>query len=196
MGLVGSRLLHTAALAGLIFVVGCAPPQAITTRVVAVYDAVNPFDNRPGKLTAWEFRTAATNPNRMWAVVGDFRGIGSWHPLAAQPAQFRGRPYTVGDPRTEGAVRILPLVSGESMRDRLVDWDGTHLTLRYASEDTHLPVTKFEATLEVTNNLDGTSTVFWSAIFDATEGTSDDQAIAAVQEFFATGLDALAALFL
>jgi hypothetical protein len=90
----------------------------------------------------------------------------------------------------------LPLVSGESMRDRLVDWDGTRLTLRYASEDTHLPVTKFEATLEVTNNLDGTSTVFWSAIFDATEGTSDDQAIAAVREFFATGLDALAALFL
>jgi hypothetical protein len=86
MGLVGSRLLHTAALAGLIFVVGCAPPQAITTRVVAVYNAVNPFDNKPGKLTATEIRTAATNPNRMWAVVGDFRGIGSWHPLAAQPA--------------------------------------------------------------------------------------------------------------
>ena len=191
MGLVGSRLLHTAALAGLIFVVGCAPPQAITTRVVAVYNAVNPVDNKPGKLTATEIRTAATNPNRMWAVVGDFRGIGSWHPLVAQPAR-----YTVGDPRTEGAVRILPLVSGESMRDRLVDWDGTRLTLRYASEDTHLPVTKFEATLEVTNNLDGTSTVSWSAIFDATEGTSDDQAIAAVQEFFATGLDALAALFL
>ena len=191
MGLVGRRLLHTAALAGLILVVGCAPPQAITTRVIAVYDAVNPFDNKPGKLTAWEFRTAATTPNRMWAVVGDFRGIGSWHPLVAQPAR-----YTVGDPRTEGAVRILPLVSGESMRDRLVDWDGTHLTLRYASEDTYLPVTKFEATLEVTNNLDGTSTVSWSAIFDATEGTSDDQAIAAVQEFFATGLDALAALSL
>jgi mxaD protein len=187
MGLVGRRLLHTAALAGLILVFGCAPPQAITTRVIAVYS----WPAIPGKLTATEIRTAATNPNRMWAVVGDFRGIGSWHPLVAQPVRMYHRWS-----EAEGTVRILPLVSGESMRDRLVDWDGTRLTLRYASEVTHLPVTKFEATLEVTNNLDGTSTVSWSAIFDATEGTSDDQAIAAVQEFFATGLDALAALFL
>jgi hypothetical protein len=82
------------------------------------------------------------------------------------------------------------------MRDRLVEWDGTRKTLRYVTEDSDLPVTKFEATLSVSNNLDGTSAISWSAIFDAAEGTSDDQAIAAVEEFMAAGLDALTALSL
>jgi len=189
MGLVGRRLLSSLASAGLVLIAGCAPPPAISLRVVAVYDAFNPFDNLPGKLTVTEIRSAATTPNRMWRVVGDFQGIGSWHPWAAQSARF----YE-GDPRAEGAIRVLPLASGGSMRDRLVEWDGTRLTLRYAAEITDLPVTKFEATLKVSNNLDGTSTITWSAIFDAAEGTSDDQAVAAVQEFFAAGLDALTAL--
>ena len=104
--------------------------------------------------------------------------------------------YPQGDPRAEGAIGVLPLVSGGSMRDRLVEWDGTRKTLRYVTEDSDLPVTKFEATLSVSNNLDGTSAISWSAIFDAAEGTSDDQAIAAVEEFMAAGLDALTALSL
>ena len=189
MGLVGRRLLSSLSLAGFVLIAGCAPPPAISLQVVAVYDAVDPFDNLPGKLTATEIRTAATTPIRLWLVVGDFQGIGYWHPWAAQAAR-----YPAGDPRAEGAIRVLPLVSGETMRDRLVEWDGTRLTLVYAAEETSLPVTKFEATMSVSNNLDGTSTITWSAVFDAAEGTSDDQAIAAVQEFFAAGLDALTAL--
>ena len=59
--------------------------------------------------------------------------------------------------------------------------------------ETVLPVTKFEATMSVTNNLDGTSSITWSAVFDA-DGVEDDQAMAAVQEFLAAGLDNLAAL--
>jgi mxaD protein len=191
MGHIGHRLFFFAALAGLVVIAGCAPPPAISMRIVAVYDAVNLFDRKPGKLTVTEIRTAATTPNRVWAVVGDFRGIGSWHPWAAQPAR-----YPQGDPRAEGATRVLPLVSGGSMRDRLLEWDGTRMTLRYAAEDGDLSVTKFEATMRVTNNLNGTSNISWSAIFDAAEGTSEEQAIAEVQEFFAAGLDALTALSL
>ena len=188
MGPVGRRPLLAAGLAGLVLVAGCAPPPAISNRVVAAVEAINPFDNQPGKLSATEIRTANMTANRAWALVGDFRGIGIWHPLAAQSAR-----YTQADPRMEGAIRVLPLTTGGTMVDELLEWDGTRKTMRYSGVETVLPVTKFEATMSVTNNLDGTSSITWSAVFDA-DGVEDDQAMAAVQEFLAAGLDNLAAL--
>lgn len=179
MGPVGRRPLLAAGLAGLVLVAGCAPPPAISNRVVAAVEAINPFDNQPGKLSATEIRTANMTANRAWALVGDFRGIGIWHPLAAQSAR-----YTQADPRMEGAIRVLPLTTGGTMVDELLEWDGTRKTMRYSGVETVLPVTKFEATMSVTNNLDGTSSITWSAVFDA-DGVEDDQAMAAVQEFLA-----------
>lgn len=188
MANMGSRTLFSVALAALVLVAGCAPPAAISDRVKTSIDFINPFDNKPGKLAVTEIRLVATNPNRLWALVGDFRAIGAWHPWAAQQAR-----YTDMDPRTEGAIRVLPVTGGGVMRDRLLGWDGTRKSIRYAAEITTLPVAKFETTMTVTNNLDGTSTVDWSAIFDA-EGVSDDQAAAAVQEFLSAGLDNLAVM--
>ena len=156
MGPVGRRPLLAAGLAGLVLVAGCAPSPAISNRVVAAVEAINLFDNQPGKLSATEIRTANMTANRAWALVGDFRGIGIWHPLAAQSAR-----YTQADPRMEGAIRVLPLTTGGTMVDELLEWDG--------------------------HNLDGTSSITWSAVFDA-DGVEDDQAMAAVQEFLAAGL--------
>ena len=133
MGPVGRRPLLAAGLAGLVLVAGCAPPPAISNRVVAAVEAINPFDNQPGKLSATEIRTANMTANRAWALVGDFRGIGIWHPLAAQSAR-----YTQADPRMEGAIRVLPLTTGGTMVDELLEWDGTRKTMRYSGVETVL----------------------------------------------------------
>lgn len=120
--------------------------------------------------------------------MGDFGAMHVWHPWATRPSRLMAT-----DSRTPGARRVQQIIENGEIQDRLIEWDGTRKTLRYATDSTTLPVTNFESTLSVTNNLDGTSTVTWLATYEAAEGAATADATAAVEDFLRVGLQGIVA---
>jgi uncharacterized membrane protein len=92
---------------------------------------------------------------RVWAVVGDFGGIGSWMP-------------GIDSCRVEGDVRILETM-GMTISERLVSKDDAGKTLTYSIAD-GAPVESHEAVITVASNGQGAQ-VTWDV-----EATPDEMA--------------------
>ncbi|MGH7716139.1 MAG: SRPBCC family protein, partial [Vulcanimicrobiaceae bacterium] len=77
---------------------------------------------------------------------------------------------------------------GSTQVERLLASDAKRRTCRYAIESTPMPVRNYVGALRVEDNCDGTSTVTWSAHFDAAE---DGDATEMVRGFPKAGVDRL-----
>jgi hypothetical protein len=121
----------------------------------------------------------ATDATTLWDGIGSFRSVGDWHPMLDR---------VVAEGEEPGAVRTAYSPGGEQV-ERLLEVGP--LRHRYTMESTPLPVSGYVAELRVVDDGDGSSTVSWSADFDA---TSDD-ALGMVQGFLEAGVAAIADRF-
>lgn len=148
----------------------------------------------PTPQKAEEAVTIAASPDTVWTVVGDFAGIGNWHPLVEA--------VKAGSGNNVGGERILVLEKGE-ITDSLDQYDAAARSYGYrlAKENVEaLPVSFYTAVLTVTDAGGGKSNVVWSARFYRgdtgnfpAEGLDDEAAVAAMTDFFRRGLDGLKA---
>lgn len=118
-------------------------------------------------------------PRKLWAEIGDFQSLHSWHPLIAY-----SRPERAGDLE----YRHLTTTDGGELTEQLLSRSehGYH----YRINTSPLPVDHYEATLEVNRHGEG-SRVTWSASFTP-RGENAEQVIASI---FEAGLEALAERF-
>ena len=137
----------------------------------------------------------AAPPEKVWAIVGDFADA-SWRPeIERVEAQGGNVP--------EKATRRLYYKRGGSLDERLVQYDGAAMSLRYIIERADinvLPVGNLSATLSVRGIADGGSRVEWKSRFyrafpggNPPEQFTDEVATDAVTRIFKTGLAALKA---
>ncbi|WP_055645779.1 SRPBCC family protein [Streptomyces venezuelae] len=132
----------------------------------------------------------AACPDEVWAVIGGFGGLATWHPHVP-PATLEHE----ADPETPGAVRVFALDGRVVARERLLAREPGTRSYRYALLDPlALPVAGYEATLAVRPHPDGAE-VRWSAVYRA-----PDELVPQVEAVFgdgtyAAGLDALRARF-
>jgi len=137
----------------------------------------------------------AAPPEKVWAVVGDFADA-SWRPeIERVEAQGGNVPET--------ATRRLYYKRGGFLDERLVQYDGAAMSLRYIIERADiavLPVGNLSATLAVRGLADGGSRVEWKSRFyrafpggNPPEQFTDEVAIEAVTRLFKAGLASLKA---
>jgi mxaD protein len=138
--------------------------------------------------------TIAAKPDAVWAVVGDFAGIGSWHPAVAKSEGQGGN--------ASGGRRAVTLRAGGTLDEGLDEWDAAKRTYSYRLSDADLkalPVSSYSATLTVTPDGDG-SKVEWIGRFyrgdtgnEPPEDLSDAAGKAAMNRYFGDGLKGLKA---
>ena len=122
----------------------------------------------------------AAPPTKVWQTIGDFCGIGSWHPAieTCTPSETNGL-----------KVRILALKGGGTLKEEQLNRDDKVMSYTYTILEGPLPVSDYRSTLAVAPDGAG-SKVTWSGTFNA-KGAPDSVASDAIQGIYESGLKAL-----
>ncbi len=124
--------------------------------------------------------TSKLSADALWAKVGDFCGIGKWHPAVAKC-----------ELSADGKKRTLTLKGGGTIVESLVKMDAAGRSYTYSIVSSPLPVANYTSTISVA--ADGTgSIVTWVGKYDA-KGASDADAKKAIDGVYDAGLKALVA---
>ena len=122
--------------------------------------------------------TSSMTPDALWKKVGDFCGIGSWHPAVETCA--------LG---ADGKQRTLSLKGGGTIVEQLVSRDDAARTYTYTILSSPLPVANYRSTISVTPDAKG-SKIEWTGHYDA-KGAADADAKKAIDGIYDSGEKAL-----
>jgi hypothetical protein len=114
----------------------------------------------------------------LWAKIGDFCGIGKWHP-AIEKCELSA----------DGKTRTLSLKGGGTIVEKLVKMNAAHRSYTYKIVSSPLPVAHYKSTISVAAKGAG-SVVKWVGKYDA-KGASDADAKKAIDGVYDSGLKAL-----
>jgi Polyketide cyclase / dehydrase and lipid transport len=124
-------------------------------------------------------RATSTLPaDAMWAKIGDFCGIGKWHP-AIEKCELSA----------DGKTRTLSLKGGGTIVEKLTKMDAVRHSYSYSIVSGPLPVAHYRSTISVAAKGKG-SVVKWVGKYDA-KGASDADAKKAIDGVYDSGLKAL-----
>jgi hypothetical protein len=123
-------------------------------------------------------------PDKVWAAIGDFCGIASWHPAIA-----KCEAGSDGDTK----LRTLTTQDGAVLKEALKAWDDGAMTYTYSILESPLPVANYVSTIKVTGSGDA-STIEWASSFDA-KGAPDDKAKEVISGIYKAGLDSIGKKF-
>lgn len=133
-------------------------------------------------------------PEAVWAKVGNFGDMGSWHPAVAKTE------ITGGTNNEAGATRVLTLQDGGKINEVLISRDDAGMVLKYEITESVLPLREYGATLLVQSAGEGKSksTVTWRSMFKrkdpanpAKAGEDDETAKSVITSIFKSGLENL-----
>lgn len=123
----------------------------------------------------------AAPPAKVWSVIGDFCGIGQWHPAIEKCALSKDGGKT---------LRTLNLKGGGTIVESQTARDDAKMSYTYAIVSGPLPVSDYSSTLSVAPKASG-STVTWTGSFKA-KGAPDAVAVDAITGIYESGLKAIA----
>ena len=114
----------------------------------------------------------------VWAALGNFAGIQPGPGITAVSYEGEG----------VGMIRTL-VMGGAQVVERLEEHDAERLTFTYAiiNDDSPLPFSNYSATVLITDNGDGTSTVDWTGTFEP-KGVPEADAINVATGIYAGGI--------
>ena len=124
----------------------------------------------------------AAAPDAVWKAIGDFCGIGTWHP-AVEKCELQQK-----DGKT---FRLLSLKGGGQILEQQSAWDDVAHSYGYTIVESPLPVANYASTLSVAANGSG-STITWVGQFDAKDAP-DDKAKEVIGGIYDAGLAGIAA---
>jgi len=96
---------------------------------------------------------------KVWDAVKNFDGLNTWHPAVATDKIVEGTNNQIG------AVRLLTLKDGGTIKEKLLGYDPAHHSFKYAILEGVLPVSDYTSTVSVKAAADGKSVVTWSGQF-------------------------------
>ena len=124
-------------------------------------------------------------PAALWAKVGDFNGLNTWHPAIAKSEIVSGTNNEVG------AHRKLTLADGAVVVEDLAARDDAGMSLAYTIVEAPLPVTDYRSTLSVAAEGEG-SKLTWSGTFKPAAGVEPAKATEIIGGIYQGGIDNLA----
>jgi mxaD protein len=96
---------------------------------------------------------------KVWKAVESFDSLNTWHPAVAKDE------IVDGTNDTAGAVRLLTLKDGGTIKEKLLAFEPKAHKFRYEILEGVLPVTDYKSTLTVASAGKGKSTVTWMGSF-------------------------------
>src|ERR1700680_4187441 len=96
---------------------------------------------------------------KVWLTVKDFNGFNTWHPAVATDEIVDGKNNTVG------AVRLLTLKGGGTIKEKLLASDQAGRSFKYAILEGVLPVSDYTSTFAVKSAGKNRSSVTWTGHF-------------------------------
>ncbi len=129
---------------------------------------------------------------KVWDAVKDFNGLNTWHPAVDTDQLVEGKNNQAG------AVRLLTLKGGGTIKEKLLRFDGAHHSFTYMILEGVLPVSSYKSTLTVKSAGAGKSQVIWSGHFKRknvgdhpADNENDTTATDAIFGVYKSGLDNL-----
>lgn len=130
--------------------------------------------------------------DKVWATVGNFGDLGAWHP-AVKKTDIVG-----GKNNVKGALRLLTLGDGATIKEELLGYSASAKTLKYKILEGALPVSSYVSSITVKTGKDGATTVVWKGNFKRADisatpaaGKDDDTALKTMHAVYRGGLDNL-----
>lgn len=183
--------IYAAAAVSLVAIVtaGCkpapapAPPAAPAEAAPAAAPAAEAA--APALLEVTQTASIDAPADAVWAKVKDFDKLNTWHPAVAKDEIVEGKANEVG------AVRLLTLGDGGTVKEKLTAFDEAGKTFGYTIVESVLPVADYNSKLVVAADGDKKSTVTWSGSFKHAEKADDKTATDTITSVYSTGLDNL-----
>lgn len=120
----------------------------------------------------------AAAPDKVWAAIGDFCGIASWHPVVAKCELSEDK-----------KVRTLTTGDGGKLIEPLDSWDDAGMSYTYRIQESPLPVDNYVSTIKISGSGDK-SMIEWSSTFDA-KGASEEEAKKVISSIYQAGFEGL-----
>ncbi len=120
-------------------------------------------------------------PAKVWQVVGDFCGIGQWHPAVEKCAPSM---------KDSKSLRTLSLKGGGTIVEEQLARDDKKMDYGYTILESPLPVSDYKSTLAVMPSGSGSKLV-WSGSFKA-KGAPDAKAEEVIGGIYEAGLKGIA----
>jgi len=150
------------------------------------------FANEATTLNVEEKIEVNAPASAVWFNLHSFGDMGAWHPAVKKTEIVEG--YN----NKAGAVRLLTLQDGSTIKERLLDYKFKEKNYEYEIIEGVLPVSNYVSTLTVTEAKDGKSLIVWKGNFkrkDLSEnpaaGQSDEDAVKTVTGVYKGGLENL-----
>jgi len=129
--------------------------------------------------------TVEASPEEVWKLIGGFNTLPDWHPLVQKSDLERG-----------GVMRRLSLLGGGSIVERLEHFSNNDRLYTYSIIDAPLPVRNYVATLRVREAKDGKGSIIeWASEFEPANGSTETDAVKAIEDVYRSGLENLRKLF-
>ncbi len=136
--------------------------------------------------------TIAAPAEKVWDASKNFNGLNTWHPALASDELQSGTNNTVG------AVRLLTLKGGGTIKEKLLQFDESGHRYRYAIIESVLPVSHYSSNFVVTSLGTNKTLVTWSGKFKRKnlsdtppDNESDKSATDTIEGVYRSGLDNL-----
>ncbi len=143
-------------------------------------------------LTTTKTITIEAPASKVWNATRDFNGLATWHPALASDEIVEGKNNTVG------AVRLLTLKGGGTIKEKLLAFNAAGRSFKYEIVEGVLPVTEYTSTFTVKSAGKGKSTVVWTGHFkrkdvrdNPGEKDNDKTAVDTINGVYQGGLDNL-----
>lgn len=129
---------------------------------------------------------------KVWDQVKDFSGLNTWHPAVESDKIVEGTDNKVG------AVRLLTLKGGGTIKEKLLAHDAGKHMFKYSILEGVLPVSHYTSTLRVAKSGKDKAVVTWSGSFQRkdtgpkpADNANDKAATDAISGVYQSGLDNL-----
>jgi mxaD protein len=143
-------------------------------------------------LTSVKTVTIDASAAKVWHTAKDFNGLNTWHPAVATDEIVEGKNNTAG------AVRLLTLKGGGTIKEKLLRFDAPGRSFKYTILEGVLPVSDYTSTLVVKSVGKGKSSVTWSGRFkrknvgdNPADNENDKTAVDTIGGVYQGGLDNL-----
>jgi hypothetical protein len=128
---------------------------------------------------------------KVWARIRSFNGLPGWHPRMVESHIEDGKAET-----EIGCIRNFKVVSGATIREKLLAFSDTDHLVSYSIIATPQPISNHRSTLQLRRVTDGDLTYAeWSASFETPPGEGDAIARGMGENVFQGGFNALKAHF-
>lgn len=125
----------------------------------------------------------------VWAILRDFNGHDSWHPIVSDSHVERGLPSD-----KVGCVRNFHLQDGSNLRELLLALSDADMAFSYCLLDTPVPLLNYVAHVRLVPVTDGDRTFWhWESRFDTPPGREKELHDMVATNVYQGGFDAIRA---